>query len=229
MTRPVRLLLLAILSLASLLLCTLPVPASQNDCRIGTVDPEAYRRIAAEVAQMPEVDWAAVHRQWAEIEARAARLRTQGIEGIREAQKLPRREEVLGEPLAERLRLLLGRYGRTDEKIAAMHALMRSIGAEFTSAFIDPESPSPSGFKGKAHYYYKMDANQTSLYRPVCRWLDLGPTFLVSSRNATIIVDDISQVRIRVPNCFEDKGYQHPTVGICPKPPIVCQRGCWVE
>lgn len=88
-------------------------PDSQDTCRIGEVSPGEYRKIAEEVAAMPPFDWQ---------------------EGL-EAQD---QEDGLSGSFRLRLKQVVENYSGANEKIAAVHALMRSIGAEHTWARAGP-------------------------------------------------------------------------------------------
>ena len=86
--------------------CRVGQPDPQDSCRIGAVSPEEYRTIAVEVATMPPIDWD-------------------------RALKTERQADSVAAALHECLEQVLSVRASMDEQVAAMHALMRSIGAEF--------------------------------------------------------------------------------------------------
>jgi hypothetical protein len=116
---------------------------NQDACRIGAVSAEEYRTIAVEVAAMPPVDW-----------DRALRTERQG-DGVAAA-------------LHERLEQVLSARTSMDEQVAAMHALMRSIGAEFGWA----DRGSRDGVT-VVFYKYRLDVNQIGLRRLLSRWAQI--------------------------------------------------------
>jgi hypothetical protein len=118
-------------------------PDPQDSCRIGAISPEEYRTIAAEVAAMPLIDWDA---------ALAAERQADGVAAA----------------LHERLEQVLSVRMSMDEQVAAMQALMRSIGAEFTSA--------TRGSEGVI-YHYRLDVNRIGMIRLLSRWATMSVMF----------------------------------------------------
>jgi hypothetical protein len=138
---------LALLAIAGLMVAPGAMSSSADDqdaCRIGAVSPEEYGTIAAEVAAMPPIDW----------DAALAVERYQS--------------DDLAAALRERLGPVLDRRVSTDQQIAAMHAVMRSTGAEFTSA--------TRGSEGVI-YHYRLDVNWIGMIRLLSRWATVSVMF----------------------------------------------------
>jgi hypothetical protein len=111
----------------------------QDACRIGAVSLEDYQIIAAEVAAMPPIDW------------------EKALEADRQA-------DGVAAAIRERLEQVLADRTSTDERVAAMHAVMRSIGAEFGRA--------SRGSTGVI-YRYRLDVNRIGLTRLLSRWAEI--------------------------------------------------------
>jgi hypothetical protein len=138
---------LALLVVAGLMVAPDAMSSSvhhQDACRIGAVGPEEYGTISAEVAAMPAIDW----------DAALAAERYQS--------------DALAATLRERLGTVFRSRVSTDQQIAAMHAVMRSIGAEFTSAWRGSES---------VIYYYRLDVNRIGTLRLLSRWATVAVLF----------------------------------------------------
>jgi hypothetical protein len=87
----------------------------QDTCRIGAVSPEEYRTIAAEIAALPAVDWQEIHG-----------------DPLGVSENL---EKVVAAAIRDRIQAAIAPRASSDQKVAAMHAVLRSIGAEF--AWVD--------------------------------------------------------------------------------------------
>jgi hypothetical protein len=118
-------------------------PEPQDACRIGAVSPEAYHTIAAQVAAMPPLDWETA------------------IQAERHADRV-------AAALRERLEQILAGPATADEQVAAVHALMRSIGAGFGWA----DRGSRDGVT-VVFYKYHLDVNQIGLRRLISRWAQI--------------------------------------------------------
>jgi hypothetical protein len=75
------------------------------------VSPEDYQAIAAGVASMPTVDWQEIHN-----------------DPLGVSEDL---EDVVAAALRDRIQDAIASREISDQKIAAMHAVLRAIGAEF--------------------------------------------------------------------------------------------------
>ena len=107
------------------------------------MSPEEYRALAAEIVALPPIDW----------------------EKVLEAEN---QEDAVAATLRERLVQVLAGRASTDGKVAAMHALMRSIGAEFGWA----DRGSKDGVTGVL-YKYRLDVNRIGLTRFLSRWAQI--------------------------------------------------------
>jgi hypothetical protein len=124
------------------------VPASggtddRDACRIGGVSPEKYQTIAAQVAAMPPLDW-------------------------EKANETERQADRVAAVIRERLEQILAGRATTDEQVVAMHALMRSIGAEFGWA----DRGARDGLT-VVFYKYRLDVNRIGLRRFLSRWAQI--------------------------------------------------------
>jgi hypothetical protein len=108
-------------------------PDPQDSCRIRAVSPGEYRTIAAEIARRPPIDWDA---------ALGVRYPSEGV----------------AMALRERLEQVLGDLANEDDQIAAMHGVMRSIGAGLRYAQRSNDST-------VAGYRYRLDVNRIGMPR----------------------------------------------------------------
>jgi hypothetical protein len=113
-------------------------PDPQDACRIGAVSPEQYRTLAAEVAAQAPINWDA---------ALDAKYQSEGVAAA----------------LRQRLEQVLAGRMSADEQIAAMHAQMRSIGAELRYAQRSADAT-------VAGYRYRLDVNRIGMRRLLSRW-----------------------------------------------------------
>jgi hypothetical protein len=207
------------------------VSALQDDCRIGAVDPGAYAHIVADVENAPEPDWAAAQRRWEEIQARIERLRKQrGFEGIRELQKLPPREEVLGQALTDRLRPLLNPYTRTDQKIAVMHSYMMKLNAEFDFASVNTDRAPFPEVRGAAFYHYRIDTKNLGYVLPVCQWTMITISYDIAGTTTSPTDSSRSELARTLAwplGCLESASYRSfRSIPSCPRSPSICSSGC---
>jgi hypothetical protein len=117
----------------------------QDACRVGAISPEESRTIAAEMASQPPIDWDA---------ALEVRYPSDGVAAA----------------LRERLEQVLNNRANEDEQIAAMHAQMRSIGAELRYAQRSTDST-------VAGYRYRLDVNRIGMTRLLVRWAQIHIRF----------------------------------------------------
>jgi hypothetical protein len=82
----------------------------QDACRIGAVAPDEYRAIAAESAALPAVDWQEIHG-----------------DPLGVSEDL---ENRVAAAIRDRIHAVIAARESSDQKVAAMHAVLRSIGAE---------------------------------------------------------------------------------------------------
>jgi hypothetical protein len=203
---------LAFLSIVGLVLALTGAAASgdtgdQDACRIGAVNPEEYQAVAAEIAALPALDWQEIHDAPLglsdELEDRAAAA------------------------LRGRLQEAIASREGSDQKIAAMHAAMRSIGAEFAWARLG-QSYEESGIRRvpAVWYYYRIDVNRVAVLRPLFRWGRIDISFTTDDSSQEI--GDLRQVafHIAVPLSPSISGLKKdlPQTRACPPVPQEAER-----
>jgi hypothetical protein len=166
-------------------------PDGQDACQIGRVSPENYRIIATEVTAMPPIDWE---------EALAAERQADGVAAA----------------VHERLEQVLAGHTTTDERIGAMHAVMRGIGAELAWA--------TAGSRGDiigVVYYYRLDVNRVGLTRFLSRWAEL--VIWLEMEPGAGDVAELTRVVVLMPEMLEPgrPGWKKPAqVQPCPPMPL---------
>jgi hypothetical protein len=123
----------------------------QDACRIGAVSPEEYRTIAAEIAALPAVDWQEIH-----------------DDPLGVSEDL---ENRVAAAIRDRIHAVIAARESSDQKVAAMHAVLRSIGAEFAwvdliHTYMHPDYRHVPA----AVYHYRIDVNRVGVLRPLLRW-----------------------------------------------------------
>lgn len=150
----------------------------QDACQIGAVSSEEYQAIAAEIASQPAIDWQEVH----------------GRAGMHDDV-----EEVVEAALRGRIQDAIASRGSSDQEVAAMHALMRSLGAEFMSTDLVRFSQRPS-LRWAAVYHYRVDVNRLGVPRPSRPWGRIDIVFLTDDPPQTM--GDLYQVAFHIPVPF---------------------------
>lgn len=136
----------------------------QDACAIGTIGPQAYRELATEVVARTPYDWPAVFAR-----------EVGGAYGEASAE------------ITEALKIALQGRERTDAKLAAMHALMRTIGAEMTHPILDYVFSRPDDERmDLATYGYRLDVNRVGLWRPLNRWAMIFVHFRLSEDKSNV-------------------------------------------
>ena len=203
---------LALVVIAGFMISLAPVAVSsgaddQDACRIGAVSPEDYQAIAAGVASMPAVDWQQVHDD---------RL------GVNEDL-----EKVVAAALRDRIQAAVASRESSDQKIAEMHAVMRSIGAEFAwvdliYTYVHPDYRRVPA----AVYHYRIDVNRLGVLRPLFRWGRIDIVFTTDKSWQTI--GDLRHVafHIAVPFSPSISGLKKdlPQTRACPPVPEEAER-----
>jgi len=115
----------------------------QDACTFGSVSNERYRELLAKAKRQQHLDW----------------------------QKAIWDDYKAGVLLNERFDRLNGDLTTVDEKIAAMHALLRSIGAEYRRPWSSPTDPYGDAVKsgGVAGFHYLLDINRIGRFSPIWR------------------------------------------------------------
>lgn len=155
-------------------------PADPQDaCTIGAIDPLAYRELAADVAARTPYDWKAVFAReeggaWGEASAE----------------------------ITEALKIAIQDQKQTDAKLAAMHALMRMIGAEMRYPSLGYVFGKPEDERvDLATYGYRLDVNRVGLRRPFNRWAHISISFHLSDHKTD--VREVHGVFVNMPNLYE--------------------------
>jgi hypothetical protein len=162
-------------------------PDPQDSCRIRAVSPGEYRTIAAEIARRPPIDWDA---------ALGVRYPSEGV----------------AMALRERLEQVLGDLANEDEQIAAMHGVMRSIGAGLRYAQRSNDST-------VAGYRYRLDVNRIGMPRLLVRWAQIHIRFERPPGQGDLRIE---RVVAMMPEMFEPgwPGWKKPPQEeLCPPPP----------
>jgi hypothetical protein len=152
----------------------------QDACRIGAVSSKEYQTIAAEIASQPTIDWQEVHRD---------------IAGSRNSVV----EEAVEAALRDRIQEVMASHDSADQKIAAMHALMRSLGAEFMWTDLVDFYQRPSR-RWAAGYHYRIDVNRLGVSRPWRPWGRIDVMFLTDESHQTL--DELYRVSFHIPVPF---------------------------
>lgn len=150
----------------------------QDACRLGAVSPEDYQAIAVEIASQPTIDWQ-------EVRSRAG--------------KHDDVEEVVEAALRGRIQDVIASRENSDQEVAAVHALMRSLGAEFiwtdlVRLYRDP------GLRWAAVYHYRIDVNRLGVPRPWRPWGRIDIVFPMDDLSQTM--GDLYQVAFHIPVPF---------------------------
>jgi hypothetical protein len=179
----------------------------QDACQIGAVSPEEYQTIAAEAAAMPPIDWPEIHED---------RL------GLNEDLD----DRVAG-AIRDRVQDAIASHESSDEKVAAMHAVLRTIGAEFAWARVG-QSYEDSGARRvpAVWYYYRIDVNRLRVLRPLFRWGRIDVSFYTDESWQTI--GDLRHVAFHIPVPFSPSisGLKNdlPQTRACPPIPEEAER-----
>lgn len=152
----------------------------QDACRIGALSSEEYQAIAADIASQPAIDWQEVHGGGAILGSEAD-------------------EEAAEAALRDRIQEVMASHGSADQKIAAMHALMRSLGAEFMWTDLADFYQRPSR-RWVAGYHYRIDVNRLGVLRPWLPWGRIDVIFLTDESHETL--GDLYQVVVHIPVPF---------------------------
>jgi hypothetical protein len=180
----------------------------QDACRIGAVSPEEYQAIAAEVAARPTVDWQEIHN-----------------DPFGTSEDL---EDVVAAAIRDRIEDAIASREISDQKIAAMHAVMRSMGAEF--AWVDLSSQPVSSYVHQpapgAVYHYRINVNRLGVLRPVFRWGRIDVVFNTDESWQTL--SGLRRVIFHFPHPFSPSlaGLEQdiPMTGPCPPVPAEAER-----
>jgi hypothetical protein len=172
----------------------------QDACRIGAISPEGYRAIAAELAAMPAIDWQQV------VHDDAGRLR----------EDLEDRAAVA---IRGRIQNAIAQREGSDEQVAAMHAVMRAIGAEFAWVRLVQAYERPDFRRlAIAVYHYRIDVNRLGAVRRVFRWGRIDVRLYTDESWQTI--GDLRRVVVHFPHPFSPSlsGLEKniPVTGSCP-------------
>jgi hypothetical protein len=132
--------------------------ADQDSCRIGAVAPEEYRTIAAGIAALPAINWQEIH-----------------DDALGLSEDL---EKVVAAAIRDRIQTAIASRGSSDQQIAAMHAALRSIGAEFAWVDLIHTYMRPDYRRVPAAvYHYRIDVNRLGVLRPLFRWGRIDVSF----------------------------------------------------
>ena len=126
-------------------------PDPQDACRIGAVSPKEYQTIAAGTAALPAINWREAH-----------------DDPLGVSEDL---EKVVAAAIRDRIETASAARASSDQKVAAMHAVLRSIGAEFAWVDLIHTDMQP-GYRRvpAAVYHYRIDVNRLGVLRPMFRW-----------------------------------------------------------
>ena len=130
----------------------------QDSCRIGAVSPEEYRTIAAGIAALPAINWQEIH-----------------DDALGLSEDL---EKVVAAAIRDRIQTAIASRASSDQKVAAMHAVLRSIGAEFAWVDLIHTDMEPDYRRAPAAvYHYRIDVNRLGVLRPMFRWGRIDVSF----------------------------------------------------
>jgi hypothetical protein len=149
----------------------------QDACRIGAVSSEEYRTIAAEIAALPVVDWQNVHDDSLGVS-----------EGL---------EDRVAAAIRDRIHAVIAARESSDQKVAAMQAVLRSIGAEFARADLIYSYKRPDLHRvSLVVYHYRIDVNRLGVLRPLFRWgrIDL----VLTTDESWQTIGDLHQVAFHI-------------------------------
>jgi hypothetical protein len=201
---------MTLLRLASLVIAGLMIASAwsarsssaddQDACRIGAVSPEEYQAIAAEVASMPAVDWQEIH-----------------DDPLGVSEDL---EDFVAAAIRDRVQAAIASRESSDEQVAAIHALMRAIGAESAWARLSSTYEHPGYRRVPAVvYHYRIDVNRLGVFRPTLRWGRIDLIFDTDESWQTI--GDLRHVAFHFPAPFSPSisGLEKdvPVTGPCPR------------
>jgi len=169
------------------------VPTAQDRCRIGSVTPERYAEIVAEVAKLPPIPW--------------ERL-------------IADRPERDKEALTDYFRTVLAPIDDLDTKIATMHAILRHAGAEYTWASGSPNAPLPDSAEGlrRLTYNYNIDTWHVGLWQPVLRSARIVTIFSRQSENGQESALDFDEAGLLIPALKRLSYYVQPASTCTPNP-----------
>ncbi|HMR34631.1 MAG TPA: hypothetical protein PKA09_26990 [Geminicoccus sp.] len=169
------------------------VPGAQDRCRIGSVTPERYAEIVAEVAKLPPIPW--------------ERLTADRPERDREA-------------LTDYFRTVLAPIEDLDTKIATMHAILRQAGAEYTWASGSPNAPLPDSAEGlrRLTYNYNIDVGHVGLWWAVFRSARIVTIFSRRDDTEQENALDFDQAGLGIPALKRLSYYEQPASGCTPNP-----------
>jgi hypothetical protein len=169
------------------------VPTAQDRCRIGSVTPERYAEIVAEVAKLPPIPW--------------DRLTADRPERDKEA-------------LTDYFRTVLAPIDDLDTKIATMHAILRQAGAEYTWVLGSPNAPLPDASEElwQIIYNYNIDVWHIGLWRPVLRSASIVTIFSRRDENGQQRALDFDQAGLHIPALKRLSYYVRPASSCTPDP-----------
>jgi hypothetical protein len=181
--------------------------ADQDSCRIGAVSSEEYRTIAAGIAALPAVDWQEIHG-----------------DPLGVSENL---EKLVAVAIRDRLQTAIAPHASSDQKVAAMHAILRSIGAEFAWVDLIHTYMHPDYRRVPAAvYHYRIDVNRVGLLRPLLRWGRIDVNFYADKSWETI--GELRRVtfHIAVPFSPSISGLKEdlPQTRACPPVPEEAER-----
>jgi hypothetical protein len=181
----------------------------QDACRIGALSSEEYQAIAAEIASQPAIDWQEVHGDGAILGSEAD-------------------EETAEAALRDRIQEVMASRGSADQKIAAMHALMRSLGAEFMWTDLVRLYPRPSR-RWAAIYHYRIDVNRLGVLRPFLPWGRIDISFFSDESYRTL--GDLRRIVVHVPVPFSTgvtgSKERLRQIFVCPQAPAETELPPW--
>lgn len=120
-------------------------PTDQDDCTFGPIGPEEFQTLKREMAAEFEPDWLALYR-----------------------------DSDAEEKLERQMMALLPEEATEADMAARIHALARSLGAEYTGGGDYHRTPYYDDFKFAAGYAYRLDLNWVFGFRRVLfRWARL--------------------------------------------------------
>ncbi|HMR34514.1 MAG TPA: hypothetical protein PKA13_25775 [Geminicoccaceae bacterium] len=166
-------------------------PTAQDHCRIGSVTPERYAEIVAEVTKLPPIPW------------ERAVVERSGPNPV----------------LAEYFRQILTPIENLDIQIATIHAILRHAGAEYTWVSGSPNAPLPDVAQGLQHltYNYNIDIWHIGLWRPVLRSGRIVVTFSAEDESQGRVLD-FDGAALLIPALKRLSFYDPPSSTCTPNP-----------
>jgi hypothetical protein len=166
------------------------LPTDQDACTFGSIGPEEDRALRNEMAEKLNPDWTAI-------------ALMDGAE----------------EEFEERMAALVSEGTSNEEIIARLHAIARTLGAQFDGGGVLRRSPSDREYEMGAWYVYKFDVNRTMALRSVLfRWGSVGFLIVRPRSDSTEVRPELAYVLL--PN-FKTSHQHPPRKRSCPPLPAV--------